>query len=184
MSLYLILLYSFFSVTEPSVHYIEDGWSDGSPAPFWGKQIGISEDGQPFYLRQDAAESYDKLVNQAQQAGIVWQINSAYRSTADQKRMLRQRRRWAAPMGMSQHQAGVALDLSGTSVRCGKKRKRRCRSETYRWLSLFGPGLGWHNTAPKEPWHWEYVGTTTSEALRGRLRGNRPTFLKPPECEY
>jgi LAS superfamily LD-carboxypeptidase LdcB len=182
--LHPILLYSFFSITGPSVHFVEDGWSDGSPAPFWAKRIGLSENGQPFYLRQDAADAYGELVGQAQQAGITWKINSAYRSTTDQRRMLRQRRRWAAPIGMSQHQAGVALDLSGTSVRCGKKRKRRCRSETYRWLSLFGPGLGWHNTAPKEPWHWEYVGTATSEALRGRLRGSRPAFLKPPECQY
>ena len=139
MSLYLILLYSFSSVTEPSVHYIEDGWSDGSPAPFWAKQIGLNEEGQPFYLRQDAADAYGELVSQAKQAGITWQINSAYRSTADQKRMLRQRRRWAAPLGMSQHQAGIAVDLSGTSVRCRNKRKRRCRSETYKWLARFGP---------------------------------------------
>jgi len=184
MMLYLVLVFSFYGELDYDIHYVEDAYSDGYKTTFWGKKIGTGHEGQDYLLRQDAADSYQELVARAEADGFHWEINSAYRSSSEQRRMLRQRRRWAAPLGLSSHQAGVAVDLSNTSVRCGKKHRKRCRSETYRWLSRVGPELGWANTAPKEPWHWVYVGTTTSEALRGKLVGYRPLFMRPPDCRH
>lgn len=184
MIISLILSFSLHADVSPQLRYIEDAYSDGYRAPFWGKVIGKGPDGEVYLLRQDAADAYADLVARAKEEGFHWEINSAYRSSSEQRRMLRQRRRWAAPLGLSAHQSGVAVDLSNTSVRCGKKRRKRCRSETYRWLELVGPELGWYNTAPKEPWHWVYIGKETSQILHGRLVGQRPMLLRPSDCQY
>ena len=95
--------------------------------------------GSGFTLRPDAAASYLR----ARAAGAPVGITTAYRTKAEQKRLLDL---YGYPRaeypGRSQHGEGVALDLPEPP-----------RS----WFAAHGKGYGWVRTVmPSEPWHFEY----------------------------
>ena len=82
-------------------------------------------------------------------------LTSAYRTLEEQAALRRARPQLAAPVGLSNHGWGLAVDF--------------CK-ETYTgaqgaWLKKNGPVHDWDNPAwartgrggPYEPWHWEYV---------------------------
>jgi LAS superfamily LD-carboxypeptidase LdcB len=161
--------------------YITDAYSGGYQAPFYGKVVGRDAK-QTFILMDDAADAYERLQAAANKAGFRLVINSAYRSTADQHRMMKQRRRWAAAAGYSMHQSGRAIDIAGMRGRCRPKRKRVCKSALFAWLKENAPAYGWHNSAPKEPWHWTYHGTDFKTALKGYGRGLGLRRLGQPPC--
>ena len=179
----LLLILALLSHNAFASVFIYDSYFGGYPSPFFGEVVGRSDD-QIYMLRDDAAAAYLNMKADAEIAGFTLSLNSAYRTTADQRRMLRQRKRWAAPMGYSLHQSGLAIDIAGTLHRCRGKKRRVCRSAFYHWLQKNAPNHGWHNTAPKEPWHWSFVGADDLAALHGKTRGIRTSFLRPPDCSY
>jgi LAS superfamily LD-carboxypeptidase LdcB len=161
-----VILSLFISTASLASKYIEDAYLGGYSVPFIGEVVDSDRKGD-FILMDDAAASYIELRKAAKAAGFNLILNSAYRSTADQHRMMRQRRRWAAQVGYSMHQSGRAVDIAGTRVRCRAKRRRLCKSALFAWLQENAPAYGWHNSAPKEPWHWLFSGTDTQTALKG-----------------
>jgi LAS superfamily LD-carboxypeptidase LdcB len=178
----LLMLFMFSPCSMASV-FVYDAYFGGYPSPFFGEVVGRDAEHE-YMLRDDAAAAYYDMRAAARDAGFDLSLNSAYRTTADQRRMMRQRKRWAAPIGYSLHQSGIAIDLAGTSHRCRGKKRRVCRSAFHHWLRQNAPTYGWQSTAPKEPWHWVYVGLDDSSALHGKVRGIRTSFLRPPECSY
>lgn len=157
--------------------YIEDAYSGGYLVPFYGVKIS-----NEFILMEEAALQFFKLREAAQKAGYSIKINSAYRSTSEQKRMLRERRQWAARQGHSTHQSGRALDIAGTVARCRPKKKRLCKTRLFKWLEINAPAYGWNNTAPKEPWHWVFSGLDLKTALKGYGRGLQKPLPSQSVC--
>jgi hypothetical protein len=110
----------------------------------------------PYRDRADAVVALTQL-NDMYKAkfGEPMCLTSAYRTLEQQAALRRSTPELAAPVGLSNHGWGLAVDF--------------CK-ETYTgtrgaWLRKNGPMLDWDNPAwartgrggPYEPWHWEYV---------------------------
>ncbi len=119
-------------------------YTDPTPAP------GLAPIGDGYYLRADAATSWLTMRRDAAAEGIDLQPDgpaAAWRSPADQERMVRERPQFAAPVGQSKHQRGTAVDVDtdeGTNA-------------TFQWLTANAHRYGWRRPVQREPWHWEYA---------------------------
>ena len=140
--------------------------------------------GAVIKLLRPAAQSFLEMQQAALQQG-VWLIPvSGFRENARQAALFRratrkygsQKRaaRWVAPPGFSYHEAGLAIDLGdGTAPEC---RVRRCFRKTaaYQWMRENGERFGFQLNQPRnprrgppgEPWHWNFVSPTESDAAQ------------------
>lgn len=91
-----------------------------------------------------------KLVSAMRSAGVTFQLNSAFRTQADQTRLYNCYRtkscnngNLAARPGYSRHQNGIAFDINQGG-------------NTYAWLSSNASKYGFVRTVSSERWHWEY----------------------------
>jgi len=149
----------------------------------------LVEVGVPFAnqstLRVEAADAVRGMFAAARdEAGLALVMQSAYRSYATQvvvyERYVAQRGREAADLtsarpGHSEHQTGLALDISAASGACTLQ---ACFGETPegRWLVDNAARFGFLLRYPAEktavtgfeyePWHFRYVGAELSAELR------------------
>lgn len=120
----------------------------------------------PYRDRADAVVTLTQL-NEMYTAkfGEPMCLTSAYRTLEEQAALRRKTPELAAPVGLSNHGWGLAVDF--------------CQ-ETYTgahgaWLRANGPMFDWDNPAwartgrggPFEPWHWEYVPGVKALAAAG-----------------
>ena len=154
------------------------------------KQHGLPEDYEPqdlvtpevtlakssITLRAQAAEAIRVMFDAAAEEGISLMIGSGYRSYEYQKNLYnnyverdgeRQASRYSAKPGMSEHQTGLAVDLSGSNGECYLK---ECFKETEEgfWLKDNAWKYGFILRYPEgkeditgyifEPWHYRYFG--------------------------
>ena len=138
-------------------------------------------------MRQEAAEAMKIMFDAAKEDGISLMIGSGYRSYDYQKTLYNnyvardgeeEANRYSAKPGQSEHQTGLALDVSCPAVSLNLS---QAFSETAegRWLARHAPLYGFiirypkgkeHLTKiPAEPWHIRYV--TRSLALCLTLTG-------------
>lgn len=110
----------------------------------------------PYRDRADAVVTLTQLNDMyTARFGEPMCLTSAYRTLEEQAALRRRTPQLAAPVGLSNHGWGLAVDF--------------CK-ETYTgargaWLRANGPMFDWDNPAwartgrggPFEPWHWEYV---------------------------
>ncbi len=129
----------------------------GNTGPLLVKKVG---DGQ--YMRPDAADSFNAMVEAAAQDGVRLLAGSAFRSIPEQTLLYLAyvARAFTAPTvakpGTSNHGNGTAVDVAsapGVSLSYG--------SAGYQWLvanaSRFG--FSWdEGSKVDEPWHWRFVG--------------------------
>lgn len=107
-------------------------------------------------------EPYLALVTAAAEDGVLVTLNSGFRSHHEQKYLydgfVRKLPRFnqAAKPGFSNHQNGVALDIS---VPGGDG------NPTYEWLKRRAPSFGFVRTVSNEPWHWEFDEAEAQVAL-------------------
>jgi zinc D-Ala-D-Ala carboxypeptidase len=161
-------------------------------------------------LRQAAADALVQMLAAVRQDGLDIQVNSAYRSYDTQAAVFQaevatdgctQALRESALPGHSEHQLGLAVDLTSRDVGWGLDRSFGQTPEG-RWLVLHMADYGYVLTYPQgketitgyeyEPWHFRYVtrpfakaivasGKTSTEYLQalGTLSG-RLTKVTPP----
>jgi hypothetical protein len=104
-------------------------------------------------LAMRTATPYAALVDAAASDGILVTLNSGFRSYPEQKHLYDGFAKklpgfnTAAKPGFSNHQNGIAFDLS---VPGGDG------NPTYEWLKRNAPKFGFVRTVSKEPWHWEF----------------------------
>ena len=92
-----------------------------------------------------------RAASRAARAGVVFYVDSGWRSPAYQKALLRQAiatygseqkaARWVAPPATSSHVKGEAVDIGGERART--------------WLRVHGSAYGLCRTYRNEPWHFE-----------------------------
>jgi len=104
-------------------------------------------------LALKTVEPYAALVAAGERDGVLVTLNSGFRSYPEQKHLhdgfvrgLPGFNTAAAP-GFSNHQNGIAFDIS---VPGGDG------NPTYEWLKRNATGFGFVRTVSKEPWHWEF----------------------------
>lgn len=119
----------------------------------------VKTDSKPAGI--NAANAFYYMERAAARAGISLIVNSGFRSMSEQRYLyncyLTKRcngGNLAARPGYSNHQSGVALDISTRS------------SRTYNWLKRNARRWGYVRTVPSEPWHWEYRGATRNAPCR------------------
>jgi hypothetical protein len=104
-------------------------------------------------LAMDTVQAYAALVAAAANDGIAVTLNSGFRSYTEQKHLHDgfvlglPGFNMAATPGFSNHQNGIAFDIS---VAGGDG------NPTYGWLKRHATSFGFVRTVNKEPWHWEF----------------------------
>lgn len=105
--------------------------------------IGTTTGGATAWLADAAAASYAAMLAAGMPAGG---ITSAGRSYAEQAALYAEKGpSLAAKPGTSNHEKGLALDISTSS-------------SAQAWLLDHGAENGWTRPLDYEPWHWEYGG--------------------------
>ena len=114
------------------------------------RSIKVTSVGNGQWLQTDAAKSLKKMYAAAARAGIRLGSTSGFRTMAEQRvlwdRYGRDPVRVARP-GYSNHQNGIAMDISGIGAR---------GTAADRWLLANSGRFGFRNY-PAEFWHYDYV---------------------------
>jgi hypothetical protein len=100
------------------------------------------------FMWAPAAEAFTRMADDAARAGITLPVVDAYRPYEDQVRLadelgLYSQGGLAAVPGTSQHGWGRAIDLE-------------LDDEALAWMRTNAAAYGFHETVPREPWHWEF----------------------------
>lgn len=143
----------------------------------------LPEKSEKRKMRKEAAAALERLFAAAKKDGISLAGVSAYRSHANQtalfNRYVKQdgeekARTYSAVPGTSEHETGLAIDVSGIDGKCAAT---SCFADTAeaKWLELHAPEYGFIIRYPKgrddvtgymyEPWHLRYVGTELSKQI-------------------
>lgn len=134
---------------------------------------------EPVLMIKEAAEAWNKVVADAKAANITLEYTDSYRSLEEQVRLYRTVGEFkkeaprGSPLseglaarvpGQSTHGWGLTLDLQLIPSQTSKEnRPKAYASRTYTWLKQNAPKYGFEDTVNTEPWHWEYVGSLTSQ---------------------
>ncbi|GED13681.1 hypothetical protein AMI01nite_16720 [Aneurinibacillus migulanus] len=137
-------------------------------------------------LRRSAARALEALFAQAKKDRIDLKAVSGYRSYSTQKAIFSRNakkkgkevaNRTSAYPGQSEHQTGLAMDVSSASVSYGLE-QRFGNTKEGKWLAKNAPAFGFIIRYPKdkesitgysyEPWHIRYVGKDIAQAVANR----------------
>ena len=132
-------------------------------------------------VHKKCKKAFEKMQQAAKADKIRIKIVSGYRSSKYQieifkrkfidkdnptEKELRQRLKFSAPSGFSEHHTGLAIDINSNSQNFEKSR-------AYKWLIENAYKFGFEMSFPKkntqnlgfEPWHWRYIGDEESKKL-------------------
>jgi len=143
----------------------------------------FKEKSEKRLMRKEAAQALEKLVEGAKKDGIYLAGVSGFRSQATQKSLFERyvkqdgeekARMYSAVPGHSEHQTGLAMDVSGSDGKCAAS---DCFAGTKEaeWLAKNAHKYGFIIRYPKgkeditgyqyEPWHLRYVGTDIAQEI-------------------
>jgi D-alanyl-D-alanine carboxypeptidase len=136
------------------------------------------------YMRAEAANAFGMLVDKAAEDGVVIKMTTAYRSYDFQmilfdsyveKEGEEKANTFSAKPGQSEHQTGLAVDVSSPSVDY-QLSDDYGKTEEGKWLADHAYRFGFILRFPKgkeditgyqyEPWHLRYVGLTAAKEIR------------------
>ena len=122
------------------IERVETAYDNGSPRPIRVITVGGKRVSKP------TGHAFLKMQAAAKAAGVQVSLTSGFRTQAEQQYLYGCYRsgrcnngNLAASPGYSNHQNGLALDLSTSS-----------------WLAANAQRFGFVRTVPSEPWHYEY----------------------------
>lgn len=138
---------------------------------------------QNLYMRPDAAQALEEMFQAAAAEGVVLYGVSGYRSYSTQKAIYDRRvgesgdsaKRWVAPPGYSEHQTGLAMDLTGESTVSQGLTDGFADTPEGRWVAENCHRFGFIVRYQKEweaitgygyePWHVRFVGSPHAELM-------------------
>ena len=135
------------------------------------------------YMRAEAAKAFGMLVDKAAEDGVVIKMTTAYRSYDFQKILFdsyvekegeEKANTFSAKPGQSEHQTGLAVDISSPSVDY-QLSDEYGKTKEGKWLADNAYRFGFILRFPKgkeditgyqfEPWHLRYVGLTAAKEI-------------------
>ena len=138
------------------------------------------------FMRAEAAEAFHLMVESAAKDGIEIKMTTAYRSYAYQKTLFEsyvslygeaEASRFSAKPGQSEHQTGLAVDVSSPSVNY-QLSDSFGETEEGMWLAAHAQEFGFIIRYPSgkeeitgysaEPWHLRYVGNYVAKEIFGK----------------
>jgi D-alanyl-D-alanine carboxypeptidase len=123
------------------------------------------------------------MINQAKEDGYEIKVTSGFRSYSTQKLILensiklgnKNARRLIAKPGYSEHQLGVAIDLTGASIKNVSATTKFKDSVEDKWLEENAKDYGFVESYPEnkeditgymnEDWHYRYVGIDNAKEI-------------------
>ncbi len=119
-----------------------------------------------------AADAFKAMRAAAQKDKVDLGITDSYRSYAAQVDVKRRKPNLAATPGRSNHGWGLAFDMSFGSNQ---------NSPGYKWMVQNASKFGFKGPLQKpfEPWHWEYVGGGSKDAMAAAGAGGTDTKAAP-----
>ncbi|OXS53143.1 hypothetical protein B1A99_30545 [Cohnella sp. CIP 111063] len=148
--------------------------------------FSFSGDSPKKQMRKEAAKALEKLFKAAKDDGIELKAVSGYRSYATQKSIFESNvkrkgeevaNRTSARPGQSEHQTGLAMDVSSASASYALEESFGDTKEG-KWLSKNAADYGFIIRYPKgkesitgysyEPWHVRYVGETIAQDVANK----------------
>jgi len=160
--------------------------------------IDFVDEDRSFQLHPKALDAWIKMKEAAESDGINLHIISAFRSVAQQAKIIEDKKRKGisankifrvnAPPGYSEHHTGRAIDI-GTQNYTDLEEEFE-NSNTFCWLITHARQFGFRLSYPRdnpygiayEPWHWRYVGDRHSlETFYKGSRGQAPPSETDPD---
>ncbi|NBD23959.1 D-alanyl-D-alanine carboxypeptidase family protein [Paenibacillus sp. T1] len=150
-----------------------------APVPF-----SFSGDSPKQEMRKVAADALGKLFAGAKQDGIELKAVSGYRSYASQKSIFNayakthgeeEANTFSAHPGQSEHQTGLAMDVSSASVHYGLEESYgetkegkwlKAHAADYGFIIRFEQGKEKETGYMYEPWHVRYVGVYVAQDIK------------------
>lgn len=135
------------------------------------------------YMREEAAEAFHQMVDKAAQDGVELRMTTAYRSYDFQKLLFdnyvaqegeEQANTFSAKPGQSEHQTGLAVDVSSPSVDYqlsndyGKTKEGKWIADNahrFGFILRFPEGKAEITGYQYEPWHLRYVGLIAAKEI-------------------
>lgn len=146
----------------------------------------LPEKNEKRKMRKEAATALEQMFAAAKADGISLAGVSAYRSHAYQKALfnryvkkdgIEKARTYSALPGTSEHETGLAIDVSGIDGKCAATSCFAGTKEA-QWLALHAVEYGFIIRYPEgkeeitgymyEPWHLRYVGTEISKEIAAK----------------
>lgn len=143
----------------------------------------LPEKSEKRQMRKEAAKALEQLFAAAKADGVALAGVSAYRSHAYQKALfnryvqkdgLEKASMYSAVPGTSEHETGLAIDVSGIDGKCAATSCFAGTKEAI-WLAAHAQEYGFIIRYPEgkeditgyiyEPWHLRYVGKETAQAI-------------------
>jgi D-alanyl-D-alanine carboxypeptidase len=148
-------------------------------------KVAHGDSAVPMKVAAKIEEPLTKLFSAAEKAGYPLAVSSAYRSADDQQEILDEftlvqgesvAKQYVAEPGKSEHQSGLAIDLSDNTPACLKD-SDDCslgaesaawladNAHTYGFIQRYPPGSMSITGVAFERWHYRYVGIALARAM-------------------
>jgi D-alanyl-D-alanine carboxypeptidase len=152
------------------------------------KNYAVSEDFEPdnlvdtedgFQLNQGAYAAFQEMQTAAAEEGLILQINSAYRSVAEQQVILAAQcatygqeycESHVAQPGFSEHHTGLALDIKtphdGTFAHSKEFNWLKEHAQEYGFIWRYQENFEKYTRFSEEAWHYRYVGKDLAAKIK------------------
>ncbi len=134
-------------------------------------------DGKQYLLSRVAYEQYVKMADAAKKDGLSMKVLSAYRTESYQRSLYNNKvattgkvnaDNYSARPGSSEHQTGLAVDISstkGTFEYTPEFRWLQQHAHEYGFILRYPKGKEWITGYSYEPWHYRYVGADVAKII-------------------
>lgn len=134
-------------------------------------------DGKQYLLAGAAYEKYVQMADDAKKEGLSMRVLSAYRTEDYQRGLYNNKVRtsgkvyadnYSARPGHSEHQTGLAVDISSTKNSfeyTAEFRWLQKHAHEYGYILRYPKGKEWITGYSYEPWHYRYVGTDAAKII-------------------
>lgn len=134
-------------------------------------------DGKEYLLAGVAYEKYVEMSDAAKKEELSMKVVSAYRTEGYQRNLYNNKvnssgrvyaDNYSARPGHSEHQTGLAVDISSTKVsfeNTAEFRWLQNHAHEYGFILRYPKGKEWITGYAYEPWHYRYVGTDAAKII-------------------
>lgn len=165
------------------IYFLNENYAPAKLSPI-AAEFAFQKD-RTYEIHAEATPFLEKLLEDAQEEGMMLQVASAYRSFSAQAALKSGYRVrfgtganvFSAEQGYSEHQLGTTIDFTTPTV--GGTFVGFDKTDEYEWLTKHAHKYGFVLSYPKgntyyqyEPWHWRFVG----EKLADRLHEDNDYF--------
>ena len=134
-------------------------------------------DGKQYLISRVAYDPYVQMANAAKKEGLSMKVISAYRTEDYQRNLYNNKVRttgkvnadnYSARPGFSEHQTGLAVDISSTSGTfeyTAEFKWLQKHSYEYGFILRYPKGKEWITGYSYEPWHYRYIGPAAAKIV-------------------